>query len=439
MTASTEIIPAVATVLCIVLLAMPVSSTEVLPSELSSIDWGYTVVQPVYNASRTYYSNWKAKYKTCGGIAVTGQLSAGDTQSPINFQQVPADANLKPITFELTTKLRNVSIVVLPKTKLSIELGGSRYSSVANNIAGTLDKNTGEFYALHHIDVRTPSEHTFGGGHRDLEVQLVYRSSTLPSTHAAYNYIVATTFMATPLSRSEFVNTVLTGNANANTNFADVLNRSSSLQASPVFKLRQSYRSLRLTLASVAPVSRNYYRYYGSLTEPPCTENAVWNVYAEPSYMGLDQLATIRRLLQLDVPVSGNVPSTLNFTKIFLRENGEVMPGAGLPLSPPTVQLGNYRPLYATPIPPQPLSSDTSTYQSVVFKTRAHGSTQRPYTVAERYKVTLFKDIIGDHLLAHDTIPHSINDAIGSISVAAVILSAVSIPIALLAVCIGRA
>eukprot|EP00658_Telonema_sp_P-2_P050891 TRINITY_DN38917_c0_g1_i1.p1 TRINITY_DN38917_c0_g1~~TRINITY_DN38917_c0_g1_i1.p1 ORF type:complete len:137 (+),score=29.69 TRINITY_DN38917_c0_g1_i1:117-527(+) len=124
---------------------------------------------------------------------------------------------------------------------------------------------------------------------------------------------------------------------------------------------------------------------YGSLTEPPCTGNAVWNVYTEPVYMGMEQLNTIRRLLQLDIPVAGNKPMHLNYTKMYLRTDGEVMPGAGLSLKPETVQLGNHRPLHLTPMPPQPLTQQRDTYQQVSFKSKAHLNTQRPYTVAERY------------------------------------------------------
>jgi carbonic anhydrase len=45
------------------------------------------------------------------------------------------------------------------------------------------------------------------------------------------------------------------------------------------------------------PVSRASYRYTGSLTTPPCSEDVTWIVMSTPVTMSAEQLAQLRRTL----------------------------------------------------------------------------------------------------------------------------------------------
>lgn len=44
-------------------------------------------------------------------------------------------------------------------------------------------------------------------------------------------------------------------------------------------------------LSSLFPSTQYYYRYYGSLTTPPCYESVIWTIFKEPIYMSASQVS----------------------------------------------------------------------------------------------------------------------------------------------------
>jgi hypothetical protein len=48
-------------------------------------------------------------------------------------------------------------------------------------------------------------------------------------------------------------------------------------------------------------------RYHGSLTAPPCTENAIWTVFKQPVMITLKQLDDFERLRSRDAEKLGDV------------------------------------------------------------------------------------------------------------------------------------
>ena len=53
---------------------------------------------------------------------------------------------------------------------------------------------------------------------------------------------------------------------------------------------------LSLNLAALLPTDLGYYRFAGSLTTPPCSENVQWMVLKQPVRLGAEQIKAFRRL-----------------------------------------------------------------------------------------------------------------------------------------------
>ena len=55
--------------------------------------------------------------------------------------------------------------------------------------------------------------------------------------------------------------------------------------------------STRYKITDLLPADKGYYRYPGSLTTPPCTENVTWLVLKKPVEISQDQLNSYRKIL----------------------------------------------------------------------------------------------------------------------------------------------
>ena len=53
-------------------------------------------------------------------------------------------------------------------------------------------------------------------------------------------------------------------------------------------------------LEDLMPMERNFYMYYGTLTEPPCTNDVTWYVMRSTAHLSLEQLQHFRKTLRLD-------------------------------------------------------------------------------------------------------------------------------------------
>lgn len=53
-------------------------------------------------------------------------------------------------------------------------------------------------------------------------------------------------------------------------------------------------------LEDLMPMERHFYMYYGTLTQPPCTNDVTWYVMRSPAHLSLEQLQMFRKAMRLD-------------------------------------------------------------------------------------------------------------------------------------------
>ncbi len=93
----------------------------------------------------------------------------------------------------------------------------------------------------------------------------------------------------------------------------------------------------KANISNLLPKNRDYYRYTGSLTTPPCSEGVRWIVFKEPLEISKEQLEEFRKVMGVDnnrpvqsinarkitkgrlrSSLEGDLPSPFNFTIINL-------------------------------------------------------------------------------------------------------------------------
>ncbi|XLT48996.1 hypothetical protein HN873_041600 [Arachis hypogaea] len=199
-------------------------------------------------------SNWgniKPEWRTCN----TGRM-----QSPIDLKdkrlQVaklgPLNLNYNPSNYNtLKNKGHSIQLEILDPTS-SLQINGSRY-------------------ILKQLHWHSPSEHIIDGRRLDLEVHLVHQTPTT-------NQIAVIGILYRIGLRSDPLLSLLEGDLKALSGSSVGANRSVS-----VFDPRE-----------VDMDSNLYYRYMGSLTTPPCTENVTWTVLTRIKSVRREQINLFR-------------------------------------------------------------------------------------------------------------------------------------------------
>ncbi|MBK9339124.1 MAG: carbonic anhydrase family protein [Lewinellaceae bacterium] len=179
-------------------------------------------------------------YADCNGIF----------QSPVNLTGALFDASLKALALQYTDL--ETDIVFNGHTiEFDTEKGNS-----------TLNLN-GASYKLLQFHFHTHSEHAIEGVHAPLELHLVHQ-------HVATGNRVVVGVLFEEGAENAFLSA-----------FMDHLPTSSS----PHYESSEQYNP-----ADVLPTNRSYYTYPGSLTTPPCTQNVIWYVLAQPVEASSEQI-----------------------------------------------------------------------------------------------------------------------------------------------------
>lgn len=198
----------------------------------------------------------------------------GKQQSPINIIDIDVkeDASLDPIEIHYSS---GVKIHEVTNNGHSIQYNFEKGDYIV------LDEIN---YELKQIHFHEPSEHTINGIRYPLEIHLV---------HVSNDKQIAVMAIMAQEGRSSEAFTFLE-------NYLPL--------ASGETKQIDKDFDLNLNL----PENKDYYKYNGSLTTPPCTENVTWFVYKNPISVSLDQVMQLQKLMPLNnyratQPINGRI------------------------------------------------------------------------------------------------------------------------------------
>jgi len=128
----------------------------------------------------------------------------------------------------------------------------------------------GTTYVLEQFHFHSPSEHTIDGKHSAMEMHLVHKS--------AEGEIAVVGVMIEEGAENEA--------------FAPIWRMLPDMEH-PTVKAERT-----VDAAALLPENQAYYRYDGSFTTPPCTENVLWMVMLEPVSLSSEQIGLFRGVIQ---------------------------------------------------------------------------------------------------------------------------------------------
>ena len=185
--------------------------------------WGY---EGKYSPS--HWGEMKEEFAMC---------SQGKVQSPINI--IPTeDIDLKALDFKYNTN--------------SMDVVNNGHTVQVNILAGSTVNIAGTDYELKQFHFHTPSENNINGKAYPLEAHFVHaaKDGSLAVVAVMYeegkeNPIIEKIWSKFPLKANEKVSISLSAN----------------------------------DIQAMLPSNKDYYKFMGSLTTPPCSENVKWNVF----------------------------------------------------------------------------------------------------------------------------------------------------------------
>lgn len=192
------------------------------------------------------WANLKPEFATC---------ATGRNQSPINIDNT-IDAPLKP--------LKGIQKV------MAKEIVHSGHTVQANFKFGNMLLLDNVAYQMKSVQFRTPSENTIKGKSFPLEAHFV---------HADKNGNFA-------------VLAVMFKEGNANLGLEKLLSQLPKAAATPI------PLKAKVSASEIMPDNRDYYRFSGSLTTPPCTEGVSWIVFKTPKTASKEQIKAFEEAIK---------------------------------------------------------------------------------------------------------------------------------------------
>ncbi|KAL4560890.1 hypothetical protein LXL04_033046 [Taraxacum kok-saghyz] len=204
-----------------------------------------------------------------------GMCNQGDLQSPIDLTHKRVHTTSSIGRLDRDYKPANSTLVNRGHDMMLRWVGG----------AGHIHIN-GTEYQLNQLHWHTPSEHTINGRRFNLEVHMVHQSTD--GKIAVVGIMYKTGRPDSLLSMME-----------------------------PYFKALSSTRDVEKSVGIIDPReiklgSRKYYRYIGSLTTPPCTQNVIWTIVKKVRTISREQMHAIREAVHDDAEANSRPIQPLN-------------------------------------------------------------------------------------------------------------------------------
>jgi carbonic anhydrase len=193
-----------------------------------------------------HWGNLKDEYRACG---------AGRQQSPIDIDNAGASRML-PISFHY-----KVSV---------IELVNNGHTVQANYGKGSYITVGDERFDLLQFHFHTPSEHRVAGRSFPMEIHFVHRN--------AQGRLAVVGVLIAPGEESLAAR--------------EIWDR---LPAAPHSKSSDAHALINAR--DLMPTESRYFRYAGSLTTPPCSEQVDWYVLQQPMTFSIEQIGRIRGIM----------------------------------------------------------------------------------------------------------------------------------------------
>ncbi|XP_078447594.1 alpha carbonic anhydrase 1, chloroplastic-like [Wolffia australiana] len=248
---------------------------------------------PLLNTASSAPGYPRFSYEGNTGPQKWGELSKeyslcanGTRQSPIDIVTAAAvvDTSLKPLC-----SAYNAANATLVDNGFNVMV---KYGEEAGVIV--ID---GKDYKLGQVHWHSPAEHTIDGVRYPVEIHLVHVNANggISIVAILYKYGQPDPFLS---QLKEIVGLlskeVHNGNPHAN------------VTAGVVGTKALAYKTCK------------YYRYVGSLTTPPCTENVIWNVLGKVMEMSEEQATSLSSLLERDCRHNSRPTQLLNGRKTLL-------------------------------------------------------------------------------------------------------------------------
>ncbi|MFT5324113.1 MAG: carbonic anhydrase [Planctomycetaceae bacterium] len=203
-------------------------------------EWGYQG-----EAGPEHWGDLSPEYR----LAKTGRH-----QSPIDISQARSES------------LPKIQFAYGP-SQIDLIYNGHTVEEVENHESSiTVD---GKRFVLQQFHFHSPSEHTIDGQHSAMEMHFVHKSDD---------------------GEIAVVGVLIEEGAD-NAAFDQVWNYLPSAEN------RERKESVTIDAATLLPTDKNYYRYTGSFTTPPCTENVLWMILESPVELSARQITTFRDII----------------------------------------------------------------------------------------------------------------------------------------------
>ncbi len=200
-----------------------------------------------------------------------GDLNAGNKVCSLGFQQSPVD-----LRQAIPASPGQISVDYKPTTLRVVNNG---HTIQCNTDPGSTMMLDGDKFRLLQFHFHHPSEHAMDGRRFDMEAHFVHiNDAGMLAVLGVFiepggeNNVLAPVWQHMPPS------------------------------AGPEKKVS----SVKIDPVKLLPVDRNYFRYLGSLTTPPCSEKVIWSVFSQPVQASSAQVGQFAGLFDMNArPLQG--------------------------------------------------------------------------------------------------------------------------------------